>query len=36
VKGDVMTLVSRVPPDGPLATKWEKARFNMKLVNPAE
>ncbi|NBO92919.1 MAG: succinate dehydrogenase (quinone) flavoprotein subunit, partial [Planctomycetia bacterium] len=29
-----MTLVSRVP-DGPLATKWEKARFNMKLVNPA-
>src|SRR5688500_11879272 len=29
-----MTLVSRVP-EGPLATKWEKARFNMKLVNPA-
>jgi succinate dehydrogenase / fumarate reductase flavoprotein subunit len=29
-----MTLNSRVP-DGPLATKWQKARFDMKLVNPA-
>src|SRR3954471_12721792 len=29
-----MTLVSRVP-EGPLAGKWEKARFDMKLVNPA-
>ncbi|MFQ3652327.1 MAG: fumarate reductase/succinate dehydrogenase flavoprotein subunit [Gemmataceae bacterium] len=29
-----MTLNSRVP-DGPLATKWQKAKFEMKLVNPA-
>src|SRR6478736_4202045 len=29
-----MALASRVP-EGPLAGKWEKARFDMKLVNPA-
>ena len=22
-------------PDGPIATKWERHKFNMKLVNPA-
>jgi succinate dehydrogenase / fumarate reductase flavoprotein subunit len=27
-------LASRVP-DGPIAQKWDRARFNMKLVNPA-
>jgi len=34
MKGSDMTLNSRVP-DGPLATKWQKAKFEMKLVNPA-
>src|SRR5215216_1776107 len=29
-----MTLASRVP-DGPVAGKWEKAKFDFKLVNPA-
>ncbi|MGV3641321.1 MAG: fumarate reductase/succinate dehydrogenase flavoprotein subunit [Adhaeribacter sp.] len=29
-----MTLDSRIP-DGPLAEKWEKHKFNVKLVNPA-
>src|SRR4051794_11028597 len=29
-----MTLESRVPP-GPLAEKWDRHRFDMKLVNPA-
>src|SRR5215217_4762902 len=29
-----MTLDSRIP-DGPLADKWEKHKFNVKLVNPA-
>lgn len=29
-----MTLDSKVP-DGPLAEKWDKHRFNLKLVNPA-
>ena len=28
------TLNSRVP-DGPIEEKWDKHRFNMKLVNPA-
>jgi succinate dehydrogenase / fumarate reductase flavoprotein subunit len=28
------TLNSRVP-DGPLQQKWDKHRFDMKLVNPA-
>ncbi len=30
----VMELNARVP-DGPIELKWEKARFDMKLVNPA-
>jgi succinate dehydrogenase / fumarate reductase flavoprotein subunit len=29
-----MTLDSRIP-DGPIAEKWEKHKFNVKLVNPA-
>ena len=29
-----MKLDARVP-DGPVEKKWEKARFDMKLVNPA-
>lgn len=29
-----MSLDSKIPP-GPLADKWEKHKFNMKLVNPA-
>src|SRR3712207_1985755 len=29
-----MTLDSKIP-DGPLAEKWEKHKFNVKLVNPA-
>jgi succinate dehydrogenase / fumarate reductase flavoprotein subunit len=29
-----MTLNSRIP-DGPIEQKWEKARFDLKLVNPA-
>src|SRR5215207_6058172 len=29
-----MALESRVP-DGPMAEKWERAKFDLKLVNPA-
>ena len=29
-----MTLESHVP-DGPLAEKWDRHRFDLKLVNPA-
>ncbi|MEC9331686.1 MAG: FAD-binding protein, partial [Verrucomicrobiota bacterium] len=29
-----MTLDSKIP-DGPMAEKWDKHRFNLKLVNPA-
>ena len=29
-----MTLDSRIP-EGPLAEKWSKHKFNLKLVNPA-
>ncbi|MCA1736838.1 MAG: FAD-binding protein, partial [Actinobacteria bacterium] len=29
-----MTLDSKVP-DGPIADKWDKHRFSVKLVNPA-
>ncbi|HBY63251.1 MAG TPA: fumarate reductase/succinate dehydrogenase flavoprotein subunit, partial [Solibacterales bacterium] len=29
-----MELKSRIP-DGPIEKKWDKARFDLKLVNPA-